>query len=47
MYGYNVNVSKTVLLVKPGLVERARQIFESMDVKIVSEGTKIPWQRNW
>ena len=40
MYGYNVNVGKTVLLVKPGLVERARQIFESMDVKIVSEGTK-------
>ena len=40
MYGYNVNVGKTVLLVKPGLVERARQIFEGMDVKIVSEGTK-------
>ena len=32
--------AKTVLLVKPGLVEKARQIFESMDVRIVSEGTK-------
>ena len=40
MYGYNVNVGKAVLLVKPSLVERARQIFEGKDVKIVSEGTK-------
>ena len=40
LYGYHVNVDKTVLLVKPGLVEKAQQIFQSTGVLIVAEGTR-------
>ena len=41
MYGYNTNCDKTFLLVKPGLVDEASDIFKGTSVQIRVRGHSI------